>query len=208
MGLKLETSDEIGGTSGPLVEVPRPLLEKATKVQPAAIDEIDEPPVLLVEIPRPRWKIVVSLLMGLLFLVFVAAIFLPPGEAARQDVAGRWVTSVCIGIGAIIGFLSVLVWARSPEFAVGKDGIRFVERRGRDAWPWNTLLRDFGLLAWDEVCYCRWSFYEPGALTIQIKPKRSLSHALAPPERLFYRVPEPYRPSVEKAIRAMGKWAE
>ncbi len=196
-----------GGSEPVLVQAASPATD-STKVHPAVRDEIDEPPVPLVEIPRPRWKIVVILLMGLLFLVYVAAIFLPPGEAARQDVAGRWGTSVCIGIGAIIGFLAVLAGARSPEFAVGKDGIRFVERLGRDAWPWNTLLRDFGLLAWDEACYCRWSFYEPGALTIQIKPRPSVSNVLAPPERLFYRVPEPYRPSVEGAIRAMGKWAE
>jgi hypothetical protein len=32
MGLKPETSDEIGGTSRPLVEVPRPLLEKVANI--------------------------------------------------------------------------------------------------------------------------------------------------------------------------------
>jgi hypothetical protein len=200
------------GDSEPVPDQAASRANDSTKVKPAAIDEIDGTPVPLVEIPRPRLKIVSSILLALLFVVYAAltvwAMTYPPGEAAPHDVAGRWVNAVCIGIAAIIASLTVLAWARSPEFAVGKDGIRFADRHGRHLSPRPTLLRDLGLLAWDEVCYCRWSLYEPGALTIQIKPKLSFSNVLAPPERLFYRVSEPYRQSVEKAIRATGKWAE
>jgi len=42
-------------------------------------------------------------------------------------------------------------------------------------------------------------------LCVEIKPKRSPFNVPAPPERLCYRVPEPYRPAVEDAIRALGK---
>jgi hypothetical protein len=66
---------------------------------------------------------------------------------------------------------------------------------------------DFGLFGWNEVTFCRWSRFEPGLLQVQVTSTRSHQLDLAP-MRLFYRVPPPYRSSVEKAIRAMGKWAE
>jgi hypothetical protein len=58
------------------------------------------------------------------------------------------------------------------------------------------------------VSHCHWSYDVPGILHIQAKADRS--NVALPPARFYYRyrVPAPYMASVEKAIRAMGKWAE
>ena len=45
-------------------------------------------------------------------------------------------------------------------------------------------------------------------LHIQVKGTRSVTGIDVPPTRLSYRVADAYRVSVEKAIRALGKWAE
>ena len=149
----------------------------------------------------PRWKIVASLLPALLFFAYVglfvwANLHLDGVGAACHGSARLWFIAVFIGIAAIVVPLTLLAWARRPEFAVGKDGIRLpVERRPEWSSLWSR--RDLGLFAWEEVSFCRWSRYEPGLLKIQVKATL-----------LEYRVPEPYRPSVERAIRAMGKWAD
>jgi hypothetical protein len=58
------------------------------------------------------------------------------------------------------------------------------------------------------VSYCRWSRYEKGLLQIQVRGTRSRNQLGLPPSRLSYRVAEPYREIVEKAIRSVGKWSE
>jgi hypothetical protein len=155
------------GDSDPIPDQAASRANDSTKVKAAAIDEIDGPPVPLVEIPRPRWKIVASLLPALLFFAFIG----------------------------------LFVWVN-----LHLDGAA-AARHGSE---WSSLwsLRDLGLFAWEEVSFCRWSRYEPGLLQIQAKATRSLGTFEQPPSRLEYRVPEPYRPSVERAIRAMGKWAD
>ena len=189
------------GDSDPVPDQAASRANDSTKVKAAAIDEIDGPPVPLVEIPRLRWKIVASLLPALLFFAYVglfvwANLHLDGVGAACHGSARLWFIAVFIGIAAIVVPLTLLAWARRPEFAVGKDGIRLpVERRPEWSSLWSR--RDLGLFAWEEVSFCRWSRYEPGLLKIQVKATL-----------LEYRVPEPYRPSVERAIRAMGKWAD
>jgi hypothetical protein len=227
------------GDSDPVPDQAVSRANDSTKVKAAAIDEIDGPPVplveiprsrwkiiasllpsllffayvgLFVEIPRPRWKIVASLLPSLLFFAYVgllvwANLHLDGAGAARHGSARLWFIGVFIGIATIVVPLTILAWARRPEFAVEKDGIRLpVERRPEWSSLWS--LRDLGLFAWEEVSFCRWSRYEPGLLKIQAKATLSLGNFEQPPTRLEYRVPEPYRPSVERAIRAMGKWAD
>ena len=200
------------GDSDPIPDQAASRANDSTKVKAAAIDEIDGPPVPLVEIPRPRWKIVASLLPALLFFAFIGLfvwvnLHLNGAAAARHGSARLWFLAVFIGIAAIVVPRTTLAWARRPEFAVGKDGIRLLVER-RPEWSSLWSLRDLGLFAWEEVSFCRWSRYEPGLLQIQAKATRSLGTFEQPPTRLEYRVPEPYRPSVERAIRAMGKWAD
>ena len=200
------------GNSDPVPDQAASRANDSTQVKAAAIDEIDGPPVPLVEIPRRRWKIVASLLPALLFFAYVglfvwANLHLNGAGAACHGSARLWFIVVFIGIAAIVVPLTILAWARRPEFAVGKDGIRLpVERRPEWSSLWS--LRDLGLFAWEEVSFCRWSRYEPGLLKIQVKATLSLGKFEQPPTRLEYRVPEPYRPSVERAIRAMGEWAD
>ena len=91
-----------------------------------------------------------------------------------------------------------LALASRPQFVIGKDGLRL--RVGRDARGLHY--------EWKEVSYCHWSHFEPGVLNIQVGANPAWSRVSLPPTRLEYRVPEPYRPSVERAIRAMGKWAD
>ena len=161
------------GDSDPVPDQAASRANDSTKVKAAAIDEIDGPPVPLVEIPRPRWKIVASLLPALLFFAYVglfvwANLHLDGAGAACHGSARLWFIAVFIGIAAIVVPLTLLAWARRPEFAVGKDGIRLpVERRPEWSSLWS--LRDLGLFAWEEVSFCRWSRYEPGLLKIQVK---------------------------------------
>ena len=153
---------------------------------------------------EPPASIAVLRLVGLFMW---ANLHLDGAGAACHGSARLWFIAVFIGIAAIVVPLTILAWARRPEFAVGKDGIRLpVERRPEWSSLWS--LRDLGLFAWEEVSFCRWSRYEPGLLKIQVKATLSLGKFEQPPTRLEYRVPEPYRPSVERAIRAMGKWAD
>lgn len=200
------------GDSDPVPDQAASRANDSTEVKAAAIDGINGPPVPLVEIPRPRWKIVARLLPALLSFAYVGLfvwtnLHLDGAGAARHGSARLWFIVVFIGITAIVVPLTILAWARRPEFAVGKDGIRLpVERRPEWSSQWS--LRDLGLFAWEEVSFCRWSRYEPGLLKIQVKATRSLGKFEQPPTRLEYRVPEPYRPSVERAVRAMGKWAD
>ncbi len=88
-----------------------------------------------------------------------------------------------------------LAGANYPVFAVGKEGIQIRDGHYERLYDWQ------------EVSYCHWSHYEAGVLNIQVKANPVWTGASLPPTRHFYRVPEPYRQSVEKAIRAMGKWA-
>jgi hypothetical protein len=158
---------------------------------------IDETPKPLVAIPRPRWKFVASFLPALLLAGFAAA---------ARDPFARWLWMVFVGIAAIVALFQVLAWASYPEFAVGRDGIRLPTQQSP---LWSRLrMRDLGLYAWEAVSYCQWSLYEPGVLNIQVKAIRSLDGGPDPPFRVHYRVPEPHRSDVEKAIRAMGKWAD
>jgi hypothetical protein len=166
----------------------------------------------LVAIPRPRWKTAASILAGLLIAAYCALVvwvsMRPVGARALEDSPGKIVFSIAFSaIGAGVAIFGTLALASSPEFAVGKDGLRlpFTAYR-REVWPWRP--RDLGLFPWDQVSNCRWSSYEPGLLQIRIKGTRSSGRiGKQPPALIDYRVPEPYRSDVEKAIRAFGKWA-
>jgi hypothetical protein len=109
---------------------------------------------------------------------------------------------------AVFIIFQAIAWARCPEFANGKDGIRLpVARRPLGSSFWR--FRDLGLYLWDEVSYGNWSHHQPGELNVQIMNTRSLGKAVGePPTRLFYRVPERYRADVEKALPTRGIWAQ
>lgn len=181
MGLKPDVIDEIGTTCRPLIEVPIPLSVKVSEVLVGLF--------LAGTIP--------VLVGGLLYLHLIEPLLRPLPALY-----------LCIlFLGHLAAARSCLVRASRPEFAVGKDGIRLpIERRPAWSSPWS--LRDLGLYAWQEVSYCRWSRHVPGLLQIQVMGTQSLLKWEQPPTRLTYQVSEPYRPAVEKAIRAMGKWAD
>ncbi len=196
---------------------PAPILaasgvNKTMGIEPDTIDELDMTPKPMVAIPRPRWKIVANFLWLLLLFVIAAMMvwaYLHGDhvEALRVRTVERWFVLIISSIFAIGSPFALLNWARHPEFAVGKDGIRLpIERRPAWSSPWS--LRDLGLYAWQEVSYCRWPRHVPGLLQIQVMGTQSLLKWEQPPTRLTYHVSEPYRPAVEKAIRAMGKWAD
>ncbi len=66
------------------------------KSEPAAvIVEFDGSPVPLVEIPRPRWKIVVSILMGLLFVGYTALALAIPWSTCLPEL-GRGQEAGCL----------------------------------------------------------------------------------------------------------------
>jgi hypothetical protein len=167
------------------------------------INEFDETQVALVEIPTSRRRLVASFFPALLWVCWGATTFGPENAPMTQ----RWFGPLLFGCAAVVALLSALSRASRPEFAVFKEGIWLpLERPLNWLSPWSPSA--VGLIAWDEVSYCRWSQYVPGILTIQVARAQSLNQFKRPPTRLEYRVPEEYQPSVEKAIRAMAKWAE
>jgi hypothetical protein len=97
---------------------------------------------------------------------------------------------------ALVSARRCLTLASRPVLAIEKDGLRI--RSGRSELHFD----------WDEVGSCRWSQFGTGILTIQTQGHPASPAARAPGTRHFYRVPEPYRPAVEAAIGAMGKWAD
>jgi hypothetical protein len=170
-------------------------------------DELGLDSVPQVAIHRPRWKTELGLLgaftLGAYIVLLCGATILSAGTGSGRLLFDAWL----IAIFAMLFRFAIPYWARSPEFSVGKDGIRLpVSRRRAGAPLW--VRADLGLFGWDEVVYCRWSRFDRNLLQIQVKSPRGLDNIELPPTRLSYRVAEPYRRSVEKAIRAVGKWAE
>ena len=172
-------------------------------VKPATFDELDGTPTPLVEIPCSIGQVVATWFQTLLFVGYAAFVL----ESASRTMTHRWFTVIMVGIVATFSAAMAFYRARHPAFAVYKDGISLPTQRNR-AWSSQGSLRALGLFAWEEVSYCRWSRYKPGLLQVQVKPTRSDDKRNEPPMRLVYPVPEPYRSEVEKAIRAMGKWAD
>jgi hypothetical protein len=143
-----------------------------TLVTQASIDEIDAGAVPLVEIPRPRWKLILGVLGALTLVAYVllllSSILHPAGAGSG------WLLFDALGIVALAALLGFAIpyWARSPEFSVSKQGIRLpFARRRVNAPPFVRV--DLGLFAWDEVSFCRWSRFEPGSLQVQVKATRS-----------------------------------
>jgi hypothetical protein len=176
------------------------------------MDDFNADPGVLVAIRRPLWKIIVSFaaalaLAGAAAIMFWLELQHPPADPTRAWAVDRW-TNVALGATwAFFALLSAAAFARAPEFAVRKDGIRLPEtRRPASSSFWH--LRVLGLYLWDEVSYCKWSHSQPGVLNIQTNGTSSLGKTFDPPTRLFYFVRDSYRADVEKAIRGRGKWAE
>jgi hypothetical protein len=171
--------------------------------KPATLDDLDGVTIPLVEIPYSRKSVIADLF----WMLLVVLSFGGPLDLAGPPTMGRWFLWIAVGLMAIVCAALVLTRAKHPEFAIEKVGIRLpVQRRPSWSSAWN--LRDLGLFTWDEVSYCKWSRYEPGMLQIQVKSTQSRDKIEQPPMRLVYRVPEQYRTQVEKAIRAMGRWAD
>ena len=99
------------GDSDPVPDQAVSRANDSTKVKAAAIDEIDGPPVPLVEIPRSRWKIIASLLPSLLFFAYVGLfVEIPPaGRSSRAScrhccsspTSGCWCGPICISTGPV-----------------------------------------------------------------------------------------------------------
>jgi hypothetical protein len=156
----------------------------------------------LVEIPYPRRKLVDSLFPALLSSCF--------GAICRLEgvpMPARLFFPILFGSMAVVIVASTLYGASFPAFAVFKEGIWLRFSRS-STWSFPSKLDPGGLFPWDEVSYCRWSRYALGMLIIQSTGRQTPNKPRLPPTRLEYRVSEEYRPSVETAIRAMGKWAE
>jgi hypothetical protein len=199
------------GDPGPAPDRSAPRADAPAEAKAAAVDRDDGTPVPTIEIPRRRWRIVASILGASLAYAWIglyvwANLHAGGAQAARRPPAPLWFDVLLIGFFALIMPPAILAWAKLPEFAVRKDGLRLPYGRHRDPFqfpPW-----DYGLIAWDDVGYCRWSRFEPGVLQVQARATRTVSGLEVPQARLTYRVPEPHRPAVETAIRAMGKWAD
>ncbi|MBV8487262.1 MAG: hypothetical protein JO161_03175, partial [Planctomycetaceae bacterium] len=167
------------------------------------MDQFDGTQLALVEIPCSRRKVVASFFPALLWICWGATMVGHEGD----PVAHRWFAPIFFGGMAVIVAVSALSRASRPELAVFEQGILLPGERSRGrSLPWNPIAN--GLFTWNEVGYCRWSRYAPGTLMIQVAGTRSPNRIARPPTRLEYRVSEEYRPSVEMAIRAVGKWAE
>jgi hypothetical protein len=199
-------SDSAPVTTSPPVVEPAPVKVDAT-------DEFAGPSVPLVAIERPWWKAILGVFWFLMFFsyagFFIWSIIHSPGNAANRQGTDWlfWLDAVLIGVAVVAVPQTILSWVRLPEFSVGKEGIRlpFVSHDGRSP---SRGLRRAGLLFWDEVSYCRWSLYDPGILQIQVSSLPNRWGHRQPATRLSYRVPEPYRQDVERAIRSCGKWAD
>jgi hypothetical protein len=172
-------------------------------LKPATLDDLDGTSIPLIEIPYSRKTIIADFFWMLLVVVSFGG----PVDLAGPPTIERWVLWIAVGLMAIVCAALVLTRAKHAEFAIEKVGIRLPVQR-RPSWSSTWNLRDLGLFTWDEVSYCRWSRYEPGLLQVQVKTTRSRDKIEQPPMRLVYRVPEQYRAQVERAIRAMGRWAE
>jgi hypothetical protein len=190
-----------------LAPVPASSQVVSSSVKATSIDEIDAGTVPLVEIWQAHWKTVLGALGAFTLAAYVLLLcgttLLSAGSGSSRLLPDALLVLIAAGL---FGF-AVPYWARSPEFSVSKDGIRLpVSRRRVNAPPFVRV--DLGLFAWDEVSYCRWSRFEPGLLQVQVNETRSQHQVKLAPMRLFYLVPAAYRARVEKAVRAMGKWAE
>jgi hypothetical protein len=172
-------------------------------VKPATLDGLDGATTPLVEIPYSSKSMIASFFWVLFVVVNVGG----PLDLAGPPTLGRWLRGIMVGLMTIVSAALVFSRAKYSEFAVEKVGIRLPIQR-RASWSSTWSLRNLGLFTWAEVSYCRWSRYEPGLLQVQVKATRSRDKIEQPPMRLVYRVPEQYQAQVEKAVRAMGRWAD
>lgn len=174
-----------------------------TELNSTILDRFDGTQLALVEIPYPRRKLVASFFPALLWICWGVTMIGPEGA----PLAHRWFVPIFFGGMAVVVAASALSRASRPDLAVFEEGIALpLERFPAWSSPWSRSA--LGFFPWDEVSYCRWSRYALGMLIIQVTGRNSPNKLRLPPIRLEYRVSEEYRPSVEMAIRATGKWAE
>jgi hypothetical protein len=166
---------------------------------PDAIDEIGGRPRPQVEIPLPlsdkvAMVVIAACFVGTVPMLIGVAFYIDPNPPLLRP----WPVLI-LGVVLLTTLASArrcLTLASRPVLAIEKDGLRM--RSGRSELHFD----------WDEVVYCRWSQFGAGILNIQTRGHPTSPAARAPRTRHFYRVPEPCRPAVEAAIRAMGKWAD
>jgi hypothetical protein len=156
----------------------------------------------LLEIPRPLSDRIVFMAAAL-FSALTAPLALLVGLYVAGGQSQPFLRPAPVILLGVTLFVTVantrhlLALAQRPVFEIGKN--RLCLRSGRDAHGLH--------LDWDEISYCHWSHFEPGLLNIQASGHPGQSNQSVP-RRHFYHIPEPHRAGVEKAIRAMSKWAE
>jgi hypothetical protein len=164
----------------------------------------------IVTIPHPAWKLVLVALLAFAVSILPAIklrALLNHDPAVMQNRSGqvlvtgpmRWFYIGVFSVFAMVPLPSAVLYAKRPEFAIEKTGIR-VSHRGvenRNLRRGVRKLSELAILPWGEVRYCHWGRNPPGLLNIQVSNWR-----------LFVRIPERFRAEVEKALRAFGKWQE
>ena len=115
------------GDSDPVPDQAASWANDSTKVKAAAIDEIDGPPVLLVEIPRSGWKIVASF-VPVLLIVAISGLFV----WANYGSAWLWFDAV-VGIAA----LSIAV----SRFSPGQDSLSLRSAKTESGCQSDNVLR-------------------------------------------------------------------
>lgn len=172
----------------------------------------DQGPFSPVEIPLTRRQIAVRIVGELLLfanvgIVISASMTRTGHDPGRVAATASWINAVVCGVFGVAATWSILLSLKLPAFAVTEEGIRNSCQRNAPRWFGTSWQPYPGLLIWDEIDNCRWSRYQPGTLMIRSTLGKQARTARAAAERLFCWVPEPYRESVEKAIRTKGKWA-
>ena len=172
-------------------------------LKPDTTDEISGTSRSLIEIPLPLSESVARMyigrvlamivITGTVVVLVVATLYFESLEPFLRPLPAFLLCFLLLGILALLRPKLFLPWASHPGFAIGKDGIRIRDAQGERFYEWQ------------EVSHCHWSHSEPGMLNIQANANPDRSNVALPPTRLYYRVPESYRPAVEKAIRAMGR---
>ena len=148
-------------------------------------DNPDQNDELLVSIPRPRWRVIKSLLVsGLLLAVTLFSIYLFLTILLRRDdltVIQVAFHVLIITLAVIVTFVRVvMIWfALQPPLEIFKSGIAM-----------QGMKR-----SWEHVEDCGWSKYSPD--TLKVRSYR---------QQCLIPIPPNQRAEVESALRNAGKW--
>jgi hypothetical protein len=130
-----------GEAAPALALAPSEAVDQSASLKAAAVGEVDGPPIPLVEIPRSRRSLLVSLLPVLLLTLFGGLVLLVrlcsnAVGISRAPGVGFFSEFGLTTLAACIMSLTLLQWARQPEFALDEEGVRlpFDQRPTHGSW--------------------------------------------------------------------------